>query len=156
MKPQIAQIDGPISEAAARRRDPFTYAVIGAAMEVHRTLGCGFLEAVYQEALEAEFRLLGVPYRREVEMPVLYKGDRLAAGYRADFVCHDSVLVELKAVAGLSRVEQAQVINYLKVSGLPTGLLLNFGRERLEYRRFVLTGSVPSATSVVKKTLEVQ
>ena|SRR5436190_304894 len=129
------------------KRDPRTYTIIGAAMEVHTQLGCGFLEAVYQEALALELSLRNVPYVREVELPVSYKGRRLGATYRADLVCFDSVIVELKALPALSGLEEAQILNYLKVTGLEIGLLLNFGTESLQYRRFVFSKgkSAPSA-----------
>jgi len=119
-------------------RDPRTYAVLGACLEVHRELGCGFWEAVFQEALACEFELRGIPFQKEVELPVMYKGKRLHQAYRVDFVCHGEVIVELKALAGLSSIEEAQVLNYLKASGLKTALLVNFGALSLEHRRFVL------------------
>ena len=129
------------------KRDPRTYAIIGAAMEVHRHLGCGFLESVYQEAMALELTAREIPYRREVEIPVFYKGQRLDAFFRADFLCFDSVIVELKALASLSGVEEAQVINYLKGTGFEIGLLFNFGAESQEHRRFVFSKSSPSAKS---------
>jgi GxxExxY protein len=98
-------------------RDPRTYRIIGAGMEVHRQLGCGFLETVYQEALALELRDREIPFRRELLFPVSYKGYRLNSQYRPDFICFDSVIVELKALSTLSSVEDSQLINYLKVTG---------------------------------------
>jgi GxxExxY protein len=120
------------------KRDPETYAIIGAAMEVHTQLGCGFLEPVYQEALGVEFGLRGVPARPQVELPLAYKGQPLRTFYRADFIGFDSIIVELKALNHFGGIERAQVINYLKATGLKRGMLLNFGAQRLEYERFVL------------------
>lgn len=119
------------------KQDNETYAIIGAAMTVHRELGSGFLEAVYQEALEKEFQYLSIPYKREVKLPVHYKGKRLNCYYQADFICFNSVIVELKALRGLSGTEEAQVINYLKASNLHRALLLNFGTKSLQYKRMV-------------------
>ena len=130
--PQITQMT-QISEG----KDPRTRVIIGAAMEVHRELGCGFLEVVYQEALALELAKREVPFRREVELPVFYKGQKLASSYRADFICYDAVVVELKALGALSGTEESQVINYLKASGMKVGLLVNFGSRSLQYRRFV-------------------
>ena len=106
-------------------------------MEVHRHLGCGFLEPVYQEALAVEFAKREIPFLREFTLPVFYKEIRLDTPYRADFICFDGVVVELKALAKIGAIEEAQVINYLKASGHEIGLLLNFGT--LEYRRFVFS-----------------
>jgi len=130
MNPQMAQID-------ADSRDRETYSIIGAAMRVHAELGHGFLETVYQEALEREFQIQGVPYEREKDLSVQYRGLPLKAYYKADFVCFASVVVELKALKKISGVEEAQVINYLKASGLCKGLLINFGAQSLEHKRLV-------------------
>lgn len=97
-----------------RRDDPRTYAIIGAAMEVHRVLGCGFLEPVYQKALAVEFTNRTIPCRRETSFPVFYKDVKLDVPYRPDFICFDNVVMELKALARISGIEESQVINYLK------------------------------------------
>ena len=128
--------------------DPRTYAIIGAAMEVHRQLGCGFLEAVYQEALAIEFTKQNTPFRREVRLPILYKGQLLSTAYCVDFICFESVIVELKAVGHMTGTEESQVINYLKATGYEIGLLLNFGGRSLQHRRLILSKSVESVKSV--------
>jgi GxxExxY protein len=134
-------------QLAKDKRDTKTYAIIGAAMEVHRHLGSGFLESVYQEAMALELTARGISYRREVEIPVFYKGQRLNAFFRADFLCYDSVIVEVKALGSLSGIEEAQVINYLKATGYEIGLLINFGAESLEHRRLVFSKPLPSKKS---------
>lgn len=122
-----------------RQRDPQTYAIIGAAMAVHGELGHGFLEPVYQEALELEFRLRSIPYEREKRLPIFYRGQIMDVYYQADFVCFDSVVVELKALQQITGHEEAQILNYLKAARLHRGLLLNFGVRSLQYKRFIFT-----------------
>lgn len=114
------------------------YAIVGAAIEVHRELGAAFLEAVYQAAMERELALRGIPFDAQRELIVHYKGQALGKSYVCDLLCCDSVLVELKALDRLSGREEAQVINYLKASGLAVGVLINFGSPgKLEWRRLV-------------------
>ena len=120
------------------KKDFKTYAIIGAAMKVHSELKSGFLESVYQDALEVEFKKQNIPYEREKKLPVFYSGVKLNSYYKADFVCYDSIIVELKALTKLSGTEESQIINYLKASKLKTGLLLNFGSKSLYYKRYVL------------------
>jgi GxxExxY protein len=120
-----------------QHRDPRTYAIIGAAMEVHQQLGRGFLEAVYHAALMVEMESRGIPFQHEVELPVYYKGCKLAVYYRSDFVCYDEIIVEIKALDELSGVQEAQILNYLKATKKKVGLLLNFGAKSLEHKRFV-------------------
>ncbi len=131
-------------------RDTETYAIIGAAMEVHRVLGCGFTEPVYQEALALELQRRGVPFRREVPLEIQYKGQRLGTAYRADFICFDRVIVELKALPRLGPIEDAQLMNYLKATDLPVGLLLNFGTRSLESKRLVGRSNYGSRPESVK------
>ena len=119
-------------------RDDLTYNIIGAAMEVHRTLGNGFLEAVYQEALEKEFKLRDIPYSREHMITISYKGESLSQYYKADFVCYNKVIVELKALSDLTTSHEAQLLNYLKATGIKKGLLINFGSSSLQTKRRVL------------------
>jgi len=109
--------------------------ILGACMEVHNELGNGFLEAVYQEALEEEFKLKKIPYKREQFLPVLYKGKVLNNNYYADFICFNKIIVELKAVGGLAKPHKAQVLNYLNAADLDIGLLVNFGETSLKWER---------------------
>jgi GxxExxY protein len=120
-------------------RDERTYQIIGAAMEVHKELGSGFLEAVYQEAMEREMADRRIPFLAQPEICIKYKGELLRKTYQPDFVCFEEVIVEIKALSSLSSVEDAQVINYLKASEITLGLLINFGAKSLEYRRLVLS-----------------
>jgi GxxExxY protein len=113
-----------------------SYAIVGAAMEVHRVLGPGFLEAVYQAALAHELALRGIRYEQLRRLPVAYKG--ISAGeYEADFVVEDQIILELKAVSALNAGHEAQAINYLTATGLRLAILLNFGAESLQYKRLV-------------------
>lgn len=104
---------------------------------MHKELGCGSLERVYQDALEYEFRLRGIPCERECEIRVTYKGHPLGEPYRADFVCYGKIIVELKAVKELEDIHRAQVLNYLKASGMKLGILANFGEKFIRPERFV-------------------
>ena len=104
-----------------------SYAIQGAVFEVYGELGSGFLEAVYQECLEREFRRVGVPFRSNVELSLTYKGETLLQTYRPDFICFERIIVELKAVKETSAEHRAQIFNYLKATGLRLGLLINFG-----------------------------
>ncbi len=135
--PQMTQMAADEDKRVDADRDPQTYAILGAAIEVHRVLGAGFLEAVYQESLSLELAGRGIPHRREVPISVKYKGQDLACSYRPDFVCFDDVLVELKALAALTSLESAIAINYLKATGFHRLLLVNFGTTRLEFKRLI-------------------
>ncbi len=116
----------------AEARDPQTYAILGAAMEIHNQLGHGFLEAVYHDAAVIEFPLRHIPFEKEVNLPIRYKGILLPTHYRADFVCFGEIIVEFKALPRLSGVEEAQLLNYLKATGMKRGLLINFGAPSLQ------------------------
>jgi len=116
-----------------------SYNIIGAAFEVYNKLGHGFLEAVYQDCLELELQKRGIPYEREKEIKIYYDGIELKHTYRADFVCYDKIIVELKAVSALEDAHHAQVYNYLHATGYKLGILLNFGcSDGLEKDRIVL------------------
>jgi GxxExxY protein len=118
-------------------KDQKTYKIIGAAMEVHQELGCGFLEAVYHEALTREFYDQNIPFKSQPIVNIQYKGRSLKKTYLPDFICYDTIIVEIKALQNVSGIEESQMINYLKASGIEIGLLLNFGSKSLEYNRFV-------------------
>jgi GxxExxY protein len=114
------------------------YSVVGAAVEVHKELGFGFLEAVYQEAMEIELRQRNIPFEAQRPLSILYKGQRLRKEYIADLICYGQIIVELKALEHLSGREEAQLLNYLKATGYRVRLLINFGNSpRLEWKRFV-------------------
>ena len=112
-----------------------SYAIVGAAMQVHTVLGCGFVEKVYQEALEIEFTKRGIPFEREKCLTINYKGETLKANFYVDFLCYDTIVVELKAVNEVVNEHKAQVINYLKAGNYRLGYLMNFGQEHLYYER---------------------
>ncbi len=112
-----------------------SYNIIGAAMEVHRILGCGFIEPVYQEALEEEFKKRDIPYEREKEINIIYKGKTLTKTFRADFICYNKIIIELKAVTEFTDEHHAQIYNYLRASNMDLGILINFGTASLEYKR---------------------
>ena len=115
-----------------------SYAINGAVFHVYETLREGFLEAVYQEALEIEFQRRGIPYEREKELTINYDGVELKQKYKADFVCYGKIIVELKAVSELDDAHRSQVYNYLHATGYKLGLLYNFGHyDGLEYERKV-------------------
>lgn len=114
-----------------------SYAIIGAAMEVHRILGPGFVESVYEEALAHEFDLRDIPYERQVKLAVRYK-EIIAGEFRADFLVDEKIVAELKATKALTEVDEAQLLNYLKGTGYRVGLLLNFGTPSLEHRRRIV------------------
>ena len=116
-----------------------TYRILGACFDVYNELGCGFLEPVYQEALEKELTIQKIPFKREVELPIYYKNDKLTKSYRADFICLDKIVLELKALSAITPQHEAQVLNYLKATKLQLGLLVNFGQKSLVYKRIIKT-----------------
>ena len=122
-------------EALKQKYEDETYQIIGAAMEVHRQLGCGFLEAVYGDALKIEMTNRKIPFEREKIINIEYKGVPIEHYYVADFVCFDHIIVELKAVTELNKTFDAQVLNYLNATGYETGLLINFGETSLKHHR---------------------
>lgn len=115
------------------------YKIIGCCFEVHKDLGCGFLEAVYQEALAIEFINQKIPFAAFPEMVVHYKGIELHKKYYPDFLCFDGIILEIKAMETLGPADEAQILNYLKGTKKPLGILVNFGKEKLQYKRFANT-----------------
>jgi GxxExxY protein len=115
------------------------YEIVGAAMDVRYQLDYGFLEPVYQEALEIEFRRRGIPFEPKPEIFIFYKGERLKKKYEADFICYGKIIIELKALDSLGGREVGQLLNYMKATRFNLGLLFNFGSlGRLEWRRYVI------------------
>lgn len=114
-----------------------SYKIIGACMRVHKKLGTGFLESVYSEALELEFVKEGIPYEKEKKLQVFYNGQPLKKYFKADFVCYNSIIIELKATKFLTEVDNKQTINNVKATQFKLGLLVNFGSSSLIYKRIV-------------------
>jgi len=115
-----------------------SYKIVGAAMEVHKNLGSGFLEAIYDEAFAVELSALDIPFEYQKDLKVFYKGKQLRRAYRADFVVESKIIVENKASSGLTNNDRAQMINYLKATGYKLGILINYGTPSLQYERLVL------------------
>jgi len=117
-----------------------SYEIVGACFEVHNHLGSGFTEPSYQEALEIELSSRGIPFKSQVELPIFYKDTKLKHGFRADFLCHESIIVEIKAVSALLPEHRAQVHNYLHAGRHQLGILVNFAAfPRLQYERIAFT-----------------
>ena len=121
----------------SKLRDQRTHAILGAATRVHQTLGPGFQTGVYREALAIEFEGQAIPFIAEPELPIRYRGRTLGATHRAAFLCHQRILLEVKAEARTHASAESHVLNYLKSTGFPLGLALNFGAERFEYRLLI-------------------
>ena len=122
------------------RFDELSHRVIGCALEVHRALGPGLMESTYEHCLARELELRGIRFARQQPLPVEYKGARLGCGYRVDLLIEDALIVELKSVAQLERIHEAQLLTYLKLAGVKVGLLINFNVTRLKdgLKRLVL------------------
>ena len=115
-----------------------SYKIIGACMDVHKELGCGFLEGVYQEVLEIEFEKREIPFEREKGLIIIYKGIALKKKYYADFVCFDKIIIEIKSCGKLMDEHVSQLLNYLNAANYKLGLLFNFGETSLRYKRVIL------------------
>jgi GxxExxY protein len=123
-------------ELLKQKYEKQTYQIIGAAMEVHRHLGSGFVEQVYGDALAIEFTKRDIPFEREKQIDIYYKGEKLSHYYVSDFICYQNIIVELKAVTEINKIHQAQVLHYLNATKHETGLLINFGETSLRHYRF--------------------
>ena len=121
------------------KKDPRTHAIIGAAMEVHRIIGPGHLEAVYHECLEIEFRKRNIPYISKPKLEIYYKEEKLKKFYTPDFMVYKEIVLEIKSSKSLTEVDEAQIINSLKISRQEIGLLINFGELSLKFKRFINT-----------------
>jgi GxxExxY protein len=119
------------------KKDPRTHAIIGAAMEVHRIIGPGHLEAVYHECLEIEFRKRNNPYISKPKLEIYYKEEKLKKFYTPDFLVYKEIVLEIKSSKSLTEVDEAQIINSLKISRQGIGLLINFGELSLKFKRFI-------------------
>ncbi|MDA3929290.1 MAG: GxxExxY protein [Prolixibacteraceae bacterium] len=114
-----------------------SYSIIGASMKVHAELGSGFLEAVYQEALERELTKRRIPFERQKKLSIIFDGQTLNKYYIADFICYNQIILELKVVNDFSKAQFLQLRNYLKATKLKLGILINFGKTSLEYKRII-------------------
>lgn len=114
-----------------------SYSIIGAAFEVHKQLGNGFVEKVYQDALEIEMSLRHIPNKREQHLPIFYKGVQIKHDYFADFICFDSIVIECKAVSEILDVHKSQTLNYMKINNFKLGIIINFSKQSLDYCRIV-------------------
>ena len=117
-----------------------SYNIIGVCLRVYHELGSGFLEAVYEQAMAKEFQASGIPFDRQVKLNIRYKGEALAKYYVADFICYDQIVLEVKTVSFLMKQHLSQTLNYLKATDKRLGLLVNYGRNRFEYRRVLNSG----------------
>ncbi len=118
-----------------------SYKIIGACMKVHASLGNGFLESVYQEALEKQFKVDGVSYQRQHKLNIIFNNEKLKKYFIADFICYEKIIVELKAISFLRQDDERQLLNYLKATSMEVGLLINFGQKSLGWKRMINTTS---------------
>ncbi len=115
-----------------------SYEIIGACFTVYKTMGCGFLESIYQECLEIEFKHLGIPFLSQKELLLTYRNKELRSKYRADFICFEKIIIEIKAISKIIKEHESQVINYLNATKFKLGIIINFGHyPKLEYKRLV-------------------